>query len=198
MSLGVSIQRYKDGVVMTTDVGLTVKYDCVYNVYITVTDKYRGKTRGICGNFNGNKNDLLKPDNTVTGNEQEFANSWKVDRSCPNAPPRPNPCTSVGAHVHKAKAECGLMRKSPFSACHNHVKVDSGYIQNCEYDVCACKSNHVSCLCEAYKEYATDCGYAGVNIQWQHLANFRECSKFDEYILIIVDILTRITFKKCP
>lgn len=172
-----TIKKLGRVVEVTTDVGLTVSYDCVYNVYITVSGKYRGKTRGICGNYNGNPNDLLKSDNRVTGNDQDFANSWKVDQSCPNSPGPVDPCKAAGAQAKEAKKKCGLLRGNPFSACHNHVKVDPGFIQDCEYDVCACKDNHVSCLCEEYDAYATTCGFAGVSIKWKHLAQFSQCGK---------------------
>ena len=172
---GVTIRKRGKHVEVTTYIGLTVNYDCVYNVYITVSGQYRGRTRGICGNYNGNPNDLLKSDNTVTGNDQEFANSWKVHRSCPNSPPVVNPCRSAGAHAQQAKAKCGLLRRYPFSACHSHVKVDSGFIKDCEYDVCACKNHPVSCLCEEYDAYVTTCAIAGVTISWKHLSQFSQC-----------------------
>ena len=184
-----TIKKLGSHVEVTTDIGLTVNYDCVYNVYITVSGQYRGKTRGICGNYNGNPNDLLKPDNRVTGNDQEFANSWKVDRSCPNPSPPP-PCRSKGALARQAKAKCHLLRGHPFSACHGQVKVDSGFIQDCEYDVCACKNHPVTCLCEEYDAYVTMCGFAGVKISWKHLANFSKCGKCTRRRLCVVKIMT--------
>lgn len=117
------------------------------------------------------------PDKQLTNNDQTFADSWKLDRSCPNAPPLPNPCTIAGAHAQVAKAKCALMRSQPFSACHNHVKVDSGFIQDCEYDVCACKDHPLSCLCEEYSAYADSCSLVGVSFQWKHLPQFKECGK---------------------
>ncbi len=95
----------------------------------------------------------------------------------PQLPGPANPCLAAGAQAQQAKAKCGLLRGHPFSACHNHVKVNSGFIQDCEYDVCACKDNPVSCLCEEYDAYATMCRYAGVNIAWKHLAQFSQCGK---------------------
>ena len=77
-----------------------------------------------------------------------------------------------------------MLRASPFSACHNHVKVDSGFIQDCEYDVCACKDHPLSCLCEEYSAYVTTCSLVGVNFQWKHLPQFKECGRFLEICLI--------------
>ena len=173
-SLGVNIRKIGRNVVVTTNVGLTVKYDCVYNVFITVTGRYRGKTRGICGNFNGNPNDLLKSNNRVTRNDQIFANSWKVDRTCPNSPPPRNPCKTAAAHAKRAKRKCAVLRRSPFSACHSHVNKND-FIKDCEYDVCACKMHPLVCLCEVYAGYVDTCKDAGVNVRWKHLAQFRQC-----------------------
>ncbi|XP_028410605.1 von Willebrand factor-like [Dendronephthya gigantea] len=161
---------------ISTDIGFTAQYDGVYNVFIILNDRYRGKTVGLCGNFNGQQNDeFIMPDKQLTNNDQTFADSWKLDRSCPNAPPLPNPCTTAAAHAQVAKAKCALMRSQPFSACHNHVNVDSGFIQDCEYDVCACKDHPLSCLCEEYSAYADSCSLVGVNVQWKNLPQFKEC-----------------------
>lgn len=164
---------------ISTDIGFAIQYDGVYNVYITLHDRYRGKTIGLCGNFNGQKNDeFIMPDKQIARNDQIFADSWKVDRSCPDAPPLPNPCATAGANIKEARAKCSLLRRQPFSACHNHVKVDSGFIQDCEYDVCACKGHPLSCLCEEYSAYADTCSLVGVNFQWKHLPQFKECGKY--------------------
>ena len=150
----------------------------MYNVFVMLQDRYRGKTVGLCGNFNGNQEDeFVMPDKQVARNDQIFADSWKIDRSCPDAPPLPNPCTTAGANAKEAKAKCSMMRKQPFSVCHNDVKVDSGFIQDCEYDVCACKDHPLSCLCEEYSAYADTCALVGVNFQWKHLPQFKECGK---------------------
>ena len=163
---------------ISTDIGISVQYDGVYNVFVMLQDRYRGKTVGLCGNFNSNQEDeFVMPDKQVARNDQIFADSWKIDRSCPDAPPLPNPCTTAGENAKEAKAKCSMMRKQPFSICHNHVKVDSGFIQDCEYDVCACKDHPLSCLCEEYSAYADTCALVGVNFQWKHLPQFKECGK---------------------
>ena len=163
---------------ITTDIGLTVRYDGVYNVYVTLKARYKGKTLGLCGNYNGNPNDdFVKPDKIATANVNEFSDSWKVDSSCPNRPPSLNPCLNAGSLALQAKKKCSLLKLSPFSQCHNTVKQDSGFIQDCEYDVCACKKHTLSCLCEEYAAYVTTCSIAGVVVKWKHLPTFKECCK---------------------
>ncbi len=180
MTSGVRIFKHAGrSIRVTTDIGLRVQYDGVYNVFVTVYGRYKGKTRGLCGTFTGNTNDdFKKPDNKVTTNAQEFGISWKVNKYCRDTGPVTNPCDSAGAVAQQAKKKCSVLRGRPFSACHNRIKVDSGFIQDCEYDVCACKDHPLSCLCEEYDAYVTTCSMVGVNIQWRNLLQFRECSKF--------------------
>ena len=157
---------------------MTVQYDGIYNVFVTVLGRYWGKTLGLCGNFNKNPNDdFVKPDKKQTKNAMEFADSWKVDRSCPAPPTVPNPCTNAGSVAKKAKSKCSLLKQQPFAQCHRAVNQDAGFIQNCEYDVCACKNHPVSCLCEEYSAYAMACSMAGVLIKWKHLPLFKDCCK---------------------
>ena len=169
---------------ITTDIGLTVQYDGVYNVFVTVLGRHWGKTLGLCGNFNGNPNDdFVKPDKKPARNGMEFADSWKVDTSCPNPTPLPNPCTNAGSVAQEAKKKCSLLKLQPFAQCHHAVKQDAGFIQNCEYDVCSCKDDPISCLCEEYSAYVTACGLAGIVIKWKHLPNFKECGMSTSYTM---------------
>ncbi|XP_028412681.1 BMP-binding endothelial regulator protein-like isoform X2 [Dendronephthya gigantea] len=90
---GVSIKKIGNKVTVTTDVGLTVDYDGLYNANINIGDEFSGTLSGICGEYNGKTSkDLVKPDRTDAGNDQDFVDSWKVNKSCPKPPDIPNPC----------------------------------------------------------------------------------------------------------
>ena len=178
-SVLIGVQIIKSGikVTVTTNIGLTVVYNGVYNVFVKVDARYRGKTKGLCGNYNGNPNDdFIKQDGKPAGNANDFGNSWKVDRTCPNPPPVPHPCLSAGSIAKEAKQKCALLQHAPFSSCHKSVHVQP-YIQDCEYDVCACKKHPLVCLCEAYAAYATTCLLAGVSVKWKDLSAFHQCCK---------------------
>ena len=171
------IERNRKKVSVTTDFGLAVYYDGFSNVDITIGDDYSENIYGICGNQSGNLNDLVKPDKTVTTDGQEFANSWKVDKSCSDAIPPPDPCLNAReSRNNLAKRKCAALSQSPFSSCHGEVKVNS-YIKDCEYDVCGCSKHPLQCLCEAYASYATTCGHAGVDVKWKQKFT-GECGKF--------------------
>ena len=181
IDLGVRIVKHGGrSVRVTTDIGLSVQYDGVYNVFVTAYGRYKGKTQGLCGTYTGNVNDdFKKPNNQLTTNVQEFGTSWKVDKACHDTVPPSDPCKNAGAVAQLAKQKCSVLKKLPFSACNQRIKVDSGFIQDCEYDVCACKKHPLSCLCEEYDAYVTTCSMAGVNINWRNLAQFRECRKYE-------------------
>ena len=177
--IGVTVTKHGVRTIrIDTDIGLTVQFDGVYNVFVTLSARYRGRTAGLCGNYNGNIRDEfldvhLRQSHTIL----HFAQSWKVDRSCPNDPGPGNPCLTAGSVAKEAKKKCQLLKKQPFAKCHNFVNQDSGFIQDCEYDVCACNNHPSSCLCEEFAAYATSCSLVGVPIAWRNLAQFAECSK---------------------
>ena len=167
----------------------------MYNVYVRVKARYKGKTLGLCGNYNGNPNDdFVKKDQTTTGNANEFSDSWKVHRSCPNPPPLPNPCLNAGHLALQAKKKCSLLKLSPFSKCHSAVKQENGFIKDCEYDVCACTKHPLSCLCEEYSAYVTTCSIAGVVVKWKHLPAFKKCCKSLLAFVVIKNIYFKTYF----
>lgn len=183
--VGVAIT--KDGVRtirIETDIGFTLQYDGVYNVFVTISARYKRRTAGLCGNYNGNIHDeFIDVNMKKINNILHFAESWKVDRSCPNSPQPGNPCLTATKVAQEAKKKCQLLKQQPFAKCHNSVYQDSDFITNCEFDVCACNNYPSSCLCEEFAAYATSCSLVGVPINWKNLPQFAECSKCLHYIL---------------
>ena len=175
-----SIVRHgKKSLEIRADVGLTILYNGLYNVFVTVKGRHMTRMAGLCGNYNGNPNDdFIKVDMKRAVNAYEFGNSWKVGRSCPNEPPLQDPCLTAGSVAQEAKKKCQLMKQQPFAACHNSVVQDAEFIEDCEFDVCACNNHPTSCLCEEFAAYATSCSLAGVQITWKNLPQFAECSEY--------------------
>ena len=163
---------------VTSAVGLTIKYDGTYNVFVEASAQYKGKLLGLCGNFNGYKSDdFTTKDGHVAKHAVTFGNSWKVNESCPNATQIQNPCNSNANLKRLAEMKCSSLSKSPFDKCIGVLKPNIAYIHNCQYDVCACDGNPTACACEAYAAYSEDCAHAGVTINWRNNPKFAECSK---------------------
>ncbi|CAB4023717.1 von Willebrand factor, partial [Paramuricea clavata] len=161
---------------ITADVGLKVLYNGFSNVFVTAKARHMNRLAGLCGNYNGNADDeFIKVDMKRTANVNEFGNSWKVGRSCPNEPPLKDPCLTAGNVARVAKKKCQLLKQQPFAVCHNSVVQDAGFINDCEFDVCACNNHPTSCLCEEFDAYSTSCSLVGIPITWKNLSQFAEC-----------------------
>ena len=173
-------QFKKGGMKITTDIGLTVEYNGVFNVLVKVRKSYKGRLSGLCGNFNGKRGDEFKtPDNLLVKSAVTFGNSWKIDDTCSDViTVDEHPCKNASKRAQKAKKECSVLKKPPFSKCNDIVDPNSGPIESCEYDVCACENNPEACFCESLAAYQESCAESGIEIKWQHLRRFSKCRKF--------------------
>ena len=174
----------KHGITVTTDIGLIVKYDGVFNVYVEVSNSYRGKLSGLCGDFNGERKDEFKtPNNELVENVLTFGNSWKVDHNCPDVTSVvEHPCKTTSERAIKIKEQCSSLSKAPFSKCNRLLDpISSGHIADCKFDVCACNDPE-TCLCQSLASYEDECNDLGVEIKWQDLKRFSICRKYNDKI----------------
>lgn len=166
-----AVQIYQDGSndVIMTDFGLRVTYDLVYHVTVTVPGNYRGKTCGLCGNFNGNKNDeFLLPGGQMAKHVNTFGAAWKV--SMPGVVCEDGCSGDVCPKCNSKKkaefgADCGIITdpKGPFAACHHEIDPAS-YFRDCLFDVCMAEGDH-NMLCHSVAAYMLDCQDFGVKIE---------------------------------
>ncbi|XP_041757989.2 IgGFc-binding protein-like [Coregonus clupeaformis] len=165
-----AVQAYQEGTydVIITDFGLRVTYDLVYHVMVTVPGNYRGKTCGLCGNFNDNKNDEFQlPDGKITKDLLTFGAAWKISvphvvcedgcsgEFCPK-------CDANKKAIFEADCSIITNPKGPFAACHNVIDPAS-YFRDCVYDVCLSEGDR-KVLCHSISAYMIDCQDFGVNI----------------------------------
>ncbi|KAM6896995.1 alpha-tectorin-like [Xenentodon cancila] len=150
-------------VFVNADFGLSVTYNGYSSVFFSVPPSYRGKTCGLCGNFNGNRSDeFLTPDGSIVTAPDDFGAAWKVpgNYSCSDGCGSSCPqCNDDGP----ARAQCEVIQASdgPFSFCHAEVD-PAPYFNDCVFDVCV--SGNWDLLCRAIEAYVTACQSANVRI----------------------------------
>ncbi|XP_050786524.1 IgGFc-binding protein-like isoform X3 [Gopherus flavomarginatus] len=170
--------QHSVNVLVQTDFGLTVSYDLVYQVRVTVPGRYHGRMCGLCGNYKGQQDDeFLLPDGRVAPDTASFGSAWEVqipeasctDRCAGNSCPV---CKEERKDVFKAHNYCGLLTASdgPFATCHGTVS-PSVYFNNCLYDLCL-DNGDSQVLCQSIHSYVTACQEAGASIQPWRNASF--------------------------
>lgn len=168
-----AILVYQEGnrYVIATNFGLLVTYDLVYQVTVTVPGNYQGKVCGLCGNYNGDKNDdFAMPNRRLTNNVNEFGKSWKVtipsvvcENGCEgNSCPECNPAHKA---VFSKSTYCGIMTdpNGPFAVCHNNLDPQP-YFADCVFDLCASNGDG-KVLCDSVAAYAFNCHIAGADVK---------------------------------
>ena len=163
---------------VVSDIGVEVKWDGISRVYVTVQSQWKGKTRGLCGNFNRDQNDdFMTTEKIIETDVALFGDSWKFDTDCKHVTRNvPHPCTVHVQRASEAEKMCNVLKQPPFTKCHHVVNPDEGYLQSCKYDVCGCQDG-TSCLCSAVATYTHDCARHGVEIIWRNPSVLPECSK---------------------
>ncbi|KAG8570025.1 hypothetical protein GDO81_014652 [Engystomops pustulosus] len=166
----VMVNQEGNNVVLQTDFGLKILYDTVYHVLLSIPSTYRGKLGGLCGNFNGDRNDEFQlPNKQVVKNVNDFGLSWKVniagakcsdgckEGECPV-------CADAKLQPFKATSSCGMITNpsGPFKACHSKINPDE-YFTHCIYDSCAVDGKD-EILCKSLQAYAAACHAIGVTI----------------------------------
>ncbi|XP_066594945.1 hemocytin-like [Prorops nasuta] len=151
------------------DLGLVLQWDKGTRVYIKLDPKWKGRVKGLCGDYNDNSEDDFK---TPSGGISEasanlFGDSWKKDVYCPEPKDIADPCEQNPERKLWASQKCGLLKSNLFQSCHSEVEVEP-FIKNCIFDTCACDSGgDCECLCTALAAYAFECAMRGIVIKWR-------------------------------
>ncbi|CAL8248394.1 unnamed protein product [Lota lota] len=174
----VSVKQSGQYAVLTTDIGLTVRYDWDMRLYISVPSSYYKHLGGLCGNYNGDgKDDLPTPDGASVSSVLMMISSWKMkdlDRFCQDNCGGNCPYCSQTHQLHyQGPKLCGLLNKEdgPFAVCHKTINPEM-YTDNCVYDVCT-NQGKINILCDNLKSYSDECMSGGVKLspQWRVIAN---------------------------
>ncbi|NXN98019.1 OTOGL protein, partial [Rhinopomastus cyanomelas] len=159
------LERLADYILVKTTFGFSLAWDGSSGIYIKLTEDHKGKTCGLCGNFNGNIYDDLMLQNIDEHTEDvaEFANSWAVqtsdDVTCvPTASDFSSPCSADAESTEDIFFKCQIFLQFPFLSCHESIDPYS-YISSCMNDLCRMDDDDT--YCRAVTEYARACSHAG-------------------------------------
>ncbi|KAK3098630.1 hypothetical protein FSP39_021386 [Pinctada imbricata] len=183
---GFSVERNRDTLLLNTAIGVQVTWNGDSNAEVSVPGTYKGKTCGLCGNFNAfPQDDLRTRSGVITNSPSVFGNSWKApiqnNDSCADSVDI-DPCVKAGYRARKAaSAKCAVLTTSKFSPCHRVVAPDT-FFASCVYDMCVCMDNS-TCLCEILSSYAKECAKNGVQLRWREpgLCDF-PCDTFKGFV----------------
>ncbi|XP_068459808.1 mucin-2-like [Clinocottus analis] len=166
-------------ILLQTSFGLQIQIQHVpvMQVYVSLEQSYRAKTRGLCGNYNMVLSDDMKtPQGIVEGTAVTFGNSWKANLMCRDREERlEDPCSLSVENERYAKHWCALLLSpdSNFAQCRSVVDPEM-YYKRCTYASCNCEKSE-DCLCAVFSSYARACASKGV-----FLTDWREnvCDKY--------------------
>uniref|UniRef100_A0A3B4BQ55 VWFD domain-containing protein n=1 Tax=Pygocentrus nattereri TaxID=42514 RepID=A0A3B4BQ55_PYGNA len=118
---------------------------------IEISTKYRNQTCGLCGDFNGVKNNEFSEPMT----SQQYGLKWKMD--APN-----KICEDTELYTKKCvKTKCERLLSNPaFSSCQTLLSTDA-FVEACVKDMCQCNSSQALCLCDTLSEFSRQCAHAG-------------------------------------
>ncbi|KAM4703004.1 IgGFc-binding protein [Rhinophrynus dorsalis] len=180
---------YKQGfnAILQTSFGLRVTFNWDSYIAVTVPSTYAGAVCGLCGNFDGNKNnEFTMKNNQVASKPTVFGNSWKVQNVPGCFEEDKGDCSNLAQqelfHLNN-KESCGILldKSGPFRDCHS--KIDpQGYFKDCVYDSCF-YSGRQDILCKIIASYAAACQRADVTVYPWRSAKFCSpvCGKNSHY-----------------
>ncbi|XP_072349292.1 zonadhesin-like [Scyliorhinus torazame] len=178
---GLRIYQRSRAIHLETDFGLTINFDGHSNAVITLPSTYQSHVRGLCGNYDGRRNnEFMKPDGTVVRSVNVFGNSWRVPRKHGREPLTPrlykrelgdsdsgfttDSCSPQQLALMNGSDYCGALSSpgGPFSGCHSTVD-PTAYQENCVFDLCAIYNN-TQLLCDNLEAYSQSCQDRGVRL----------------------------------
>ncbi|CAH7332136.1 Otogl [Phodopus roborovskii] len=164
----VYIEKLADYILVKSTFGFSLAWDGISGIYLKLSEEHRGKSCGLCSNYNGiQSDDFVIQEEDYTEDIAMFANSWIVqtldDSKCiPTPSDFPNPCSSGMPAFEAIFFKCQILLQFPFLSCHEYIDPYL-YIASCVNDLC--KTDDDETYCRAATEYARACSHAGFPIQ---------------------------------
>lgn len=179
-----------------TSFGLLVSYDSAGAVHVTVPATYSRKVCGMCGNFNGDRNDdYSRPDGSDAPDATALATSWQTDgvTSCETILV-PHQCDPQEQAEYVSESYCGglLSETGPLSGCLAVLGAES-YFRSCVAGMCSTHGD-MAVLCETLQSYADICQEAGIFVHaWR---NFTLCRMLLSSLPVLISLSFTMIKKK--
>ena len=172
--------------------GLTILWDGHSGVYVHMSNEYRGKTCGLCENYNSDPgDDFITLAGNQVSNVNTFGNSYKMTtfgETCEDLPAHQDSfsCKNLSSEEHtNVRISCATLLQAPFFPCHSVVD-PSLFLKMCEEDACT-YFNYTSVnstLCDAFTQYSRACSRNGVELSWREDLNI--CGMYTIGLTILV------------
>ncbi|XP_078090733.1 mucin-6-like [Mustelus asterias] len=151
-------------VATTFGLKMQVQISPIMQLYISLSEDFKKSTKGLCGVFNDNADDdFLSRDGIVESTPITFVNSWKIQKSCPDAIVPPACVSSENEKYASDKCKSIKDPSGAFSVCHSAVD-PIVYYQMCVAATCACEDIN-DCLCAGLGAYVHECAAHGITVK---------------------------------
>ncbi|XP_048113215.1 mucin-5AC-like [Alosa alosa] len=155
---GLRIEKTESYLKVTAKFGVVLTWKKDDSLSVELATKYRNKTCGLCGDFNG-----IQIYNEFTENGEslsvvDYGHKFKGDgptEVCEEVDIRPNDECS------NATVICRQWLTLPeFSDCRSLIPTED-FVQACVKDLCQCNTSREVCVCDTLAEFSRQCGHAG-------------------------------------
>ncbi|XP_074854651.1 mucin-6 [Carettochelys insculpta] len=156
---------------MYTTFGLDIVFQMwpVFQVFIRVGLLFKGRTLGLCGNYNGDTTDDFMTSMDITeGTAALFVDSWRSGNCHPAAERDTDPCSMSQLNKMSAETHCSILTKkgTVFEKCHSVVNPTAFY-KRCIYQACNYEETFPY-ICSALASYARVCASMGlILVNWR-------------------------------
>ncbi|XP_010226109.1 PREDICTED: mucin-6 [Tinamus guttatus] len=149
---------------------LVVQTSPVFQAYVKVGPQFKGRTLGLCGNYNGDTtDDFMTSMNINEGTASLFVDSWRAGNCQPALERDTDPCAMSQLNKISAETHCSILTKkgTVFEKCHAVVNPIPFY-KRCVYQACNYEETFPY-ICSALGSYARTCSSMGLILEnWRN------------------------------
>ncbi|KAF6030812.1 BMPER [Bugula neritina] len=160
-----NVKYEKENIVVEASFGLKVIWNTESYLELHLSAAFKGKTCGMCGNFNGQpSDDFIGKEKILHPTAIEFAKSWQHGRQdvCSVGVTQQEvqaKCQNNFSKWRRAHQECTILKSMALKDCRKKISVDP-YYKSCVTDSCNCP-RHRKCTCDVVTAYVRECERSG-------------------------------------